>query len=204
VTSGGAGMAATGSGEPHVVLADEAHSVEVLDSDVVFAGKVWDIRRERFAYGDTELVREFVEHPGAVVVLAMDAEQRILLIQQYRHPIQTRDWELPAGLLDIEGEDPVVAAQRELAEEVDLVAEHWEPLLTMHTSPGGSDEIITIYLATGLSPADDVFEREAEELDIVLRWTPLDEAVDAVLEGRVRNGILIAAVLAAHARRTRA
>lgn len=201
-------MAGAGAGEPAdlaetSVLADEAHSVEVLDSDVVFDGKVWDIRRERFAYGDTELVREFVEHPGAVVVLAMDAEQRILLIQQYRHPIQTRDWELPAGLLDIAGEDPVVAAQRELAEEVDLVAEHWETLLTLHTTPGGSDELITVYLATGLSPADDIFEREAEELDIVLRWTPLDEAVDAVLDGRVRNGILIAAVLAAHARRSR-
>lgn len=184
-------------------LADEAHSVEVLDSDVVFDGKVWDVRRERFAYGDVELVREFVEHPGAVVVLAMDDEQRILLIQQYRHPIQTRDWELPAGLLDIEGEDPQTAAQRELAEEVDLVAAHWEPLLTLHTSPGGSDEVITVYLATQLSAADEVFAREAEELDIALRWTALDEAVDAVLAGRLRNGILIAAVLAAHARRSR-
>lgn len=203
MTSAGAGLAGAGAGEPHIVLADEAHSVEVLDSDLVFDGKVWDIRRERFAYGDTTLVREFLEHPGAVAVLVMDEQERVLLIQQYRHPIQARDWEMPAGLLDVEGEDPIAAAQRELAEEVDLVAEHWEHLLTLHTSPGGSDEVITIFLATGLSPADDIFEREGEEVDMTLRWTPLDEAVEAVLDGRVRNGILIAAVLAAHARRGR-
>lgn len=185
------------------LLADAAHSVEVLDSDVVFDGTVWDIRRESFAYGDVTLVREFMEHPGAVAVLVMDEAGRVLLIQQYRHPIQSRDWEMPAGLLDIEGEDPLVAAQRELAEEVDLVAEHWEPLLTLYTTPGGSDEVITIYLATGLSPTEEAFAREAEELDMTLRWVPLDEAVEAVLAGRVRNGILIAAVLAAHARRTR-
>lgn len=185
------------------VLADEAHSVEVLESEVAFAGKVWDIRRERFAYGDSTLVREFVEHPGAVAVLAVDEQSRVLLIQQYRHPIQSRDWELPAGLLDVEGEDPLEAARRELAEEADLAAEHWEPLVTLHTTPGGSDEVVPIYLASRLSPAAEVYAREAEELDIVLRWTPLDEAVEAVLAGRLRNGILVAAVLAAHARRTR-
>lgn len=201
--SGGGGMSGAAGDATDDLLADAAHSVEVLDSDVVFDGKVWDIRRERFAYGDVTLVREFMEHPGAVAVLVMDEAERVLLIQQYRHPIQARDWEMPAGLLDIEGEDPLVAAQRELAEEVDLVAEHWEPLLTLHTTPGGSDEVITIYLATGLSPTEEAFAREAEELDMTLRWVPLDEAVDAVLAGRVRNGILIAAVLAAHARRTR-
>ncbi len=183
------------------LLADEAHSVEVLDSEVVFDGRVWDVRRERFAYGEVELVREFVEHPGAVAVLAVDDAERILLIQQYRHPIQTRDWELPAGLLDVEGEDPLAAAQRELAEEVDLAAADWQPLLSLHTSPGGSDELITIYLARELTATDAPFDREGEELDLTLRWVALDEAVEAVLAGRLRNSILIAAVLAAHARR---
>jgi 8-oxo-dGDP phosphatase len=184
-------------------LADAAHSVEVLESEIVLDGRVWDVRRERFAYGSTTLVRDFVEHPGAVAVLALDDQDRVLLIQQYRHPIQTRDWELPAGLLDLEGEDPLEAARRELAEEADLVAAHWEPLLTMWTTPGGSDEVITVFLASSLSPTHSAFEREAEELDITLRWTALDEAVSAVLAGSVRNGILIAAVLAADARRTR-
>ncbi|WP_228545747.1 NUDIX domain-containing protein [Microcella flavibacter] len=195
------GGTAAGEGELDE-LRDEAHSVEVLDSEVVFAGRVWDIRRERFGYGDHEIVREFMEHPGAVAVLAVDDEERVLVIQQYRHPIQTRDWELPAGLLDVEGEDPLEAARRELAEEADLAAEHWEPLITMHTSPGGSDEVIHVFLATGLS-ATETFDREAEEADIVLRWVALDEAVDAVLASRARNGILMAAVLAAHARRSR-
>ena len=184
-------------------LTDEGFGVEVLQSDVAFAGVVWDIRRERFAYGEGALTREFMEHPGAVAVLAVDADYRVLSIQQYRHPIQMRNWELPAGLLDVEGEPPLEAAQRELAEEADLVAAEWQPLITMHTSPGGSDEVIHVFRATGLSAAPEVFARDSEEADIVLRWVALDEAVDAVLAGRVHNGIFMAAVLAEHARRSR-
>lgn len=184
-------------------LRDEGFSVEVMQSDVAFDGVVWDIRRERFAYGDGVIVREFLEHPGAVAVLAVDEHDRVLCIQQYRHPIQMRNWEIPAGLLDVEGEPPLEAAQRELAEEVDLVAAQWEPLVTLHTSPGGSDEVIHVFRATGLSAAPDVFARDSEEADIVLQWVALDKAVDAVLAGHVHNGIFIAAVLAEHARRSR-
>lgn len=184
-------------------LSDEAHAVEVLDSDVAFAGVVWDIRRERFAYGDGTLTREFLEHPGAVAVLAVDDDDRVLCIQQYRHPLQMRNWEIPAGLLDLEGEPPLEAAQRELAEEVDLVAADWQPLITMHTSPGGSDEVIHVFRATGLTAAPEVFSRDSEEADIIVRWVALDTAVDAVLAGRVHNAIFQAAVLAEHARRTR-
>ncbi len=196
----------TGSTSPddEVLLADEASSVEVLDSAIAFAGAVWDIRRERFAYGEGQLVREFMEHPGAVAVLAVDDAGRVLSIQQYRHPIQTRNWELPAGLLDVDGEDPLTAARRELAEEVDLVAADWQPLITLHTSPGGSDEVIHVFRATGLTAAPEVFARDSEEADIVTRWVGLEEAVDAVLAGRARNGIFQAAVLAEHARRSRA
>lgn len=196
----------TGSTSPddEVLLADEASSVEVLESAIAFAGAVWDIRRERFAYGEGQLVREFMEHPGAVAVLAVDDAGRVLSIQQYRHPIQTRNWELPAGLLDVDGEDPLTAARRELAEEVDLVAADWQPLITLHTSPGGSDEVIHVFRATGLTAAPEVFARDSEEADIVTRWVALEEAVDAVLAGRVRNGIFQAAVLAEHARRSRA
>jgi ADP-ribose pyrophosphatase len=144
-----------------------------------------------------------MEHPGAVAVLVIDEADRVLTIQQYRHPIQMRNWELPAGLLDVDGEPPLEAAQRELAEEADLVAAAWEPLLTMHTSPGGSDEVIHVFRATQLTATEEAFAREAEEADIVPRWVPLAEAVDAVLSGRVHNGIFLAAVLAEHARRSR-
>ncbi|MFN3708085.1 NUDIX domain-containing protein [Microcella sp.] len=185
-------------------LADEAHEVPIAASDVVFDGAVWDVRRERFAYGDGALVREFVAHTGAVAVLAIDDDDRMLAIQQYRHPIRERNWELPAGLLDVDGEDPLEAAKRELAEEADLTARHWQPLISLHTTPGGSDEIIHVFRATGLAAAAEAFDRDGEEADIVTRWVAVDEAVDAVLAGRTRNGIFMAAVLAEHAHRTRA
>ena len=185
-------------------LADEPFAPEIASSDIVFDGAVWDVRRERFAFGDGELVREFVAHTGAVAVLAIDDDDRMLAIRQYRHPIRERNWELPAGLLDVEGEDPLEAGQRELAEEADLVAADWEPLIQLHTTPGGSDEIIHVFRATGLTAAPEVFARDGEEADIVTRWVAVEEAVDAVLAGRARNGIFMAAVLAEHARRTRA
>jgi 8-oxo-dGTP pyrophosphatase MutT (NUDIX family) len=181
-------------------LADVPSAVPVRSSEVLHKGKIWDVVLEEFEYGGAVLAREFMDHPGAVAVLAMDDEERVLLIQQYRHPIRTRDWELPAGLLDLEGEDPLEAAKRELAEEADLEADEWSDLAEFYTSPGGSNELLRVYLATGLR-ATPAFARFAEEEHIELRWVPLDEAVEAVLGGRLRNSILNIAVLTAHARR---
>ena len=181
-------------------LADVPDPAPVSASELAFHGKVWDIRRDTFAFGGHDVVREYVDHTGAVAVLAMDAEGRVLLINQYRHPIGEREWELPAGLLDIAGEPPLAAAQRELAEEVDLAASDWTQLLTFHTSPGGSNEVLHVFAAEELS-ATPTFARTEEEAEIVVRWAPLQEVVDAVLAGRLRNSILIVAVLAAHARR---
>lgn len=184
-------------------LQDEGLQVEVLSSERAFEGKVWDIRREAFAYGDGEVVREFVDHTGAVAVLALDAEERVLLIQQYRHPIRERDWELPAGLLDIAGEDPAVAAGRELEEEADLVAGSLQLLTEFYTTPGGSNESIRIYLARDLTATTQAFDRTEEEADIRVEWVPLDDAVAAVLDGRLHNSILMLGVLAAAAARDR-
>lgn len=181
-------------------IRDEPFEPEVVSSDVVYKGWVWDVRSDRVAYGEGEIVREYVDHTGAVAVLALDDDGRVLLIQQYRHPIRHRDWELPAGLLDIEGEDPMVAAQRELAEEADLVARDWQLLVSTWTTPGGNSELIRIYLATGIEPAPAAYAREDEEADIKVEWVPLSDAVDAVLEGRLRNGILSLGVLAAERR----
>jgi len=181
-------------------IRDEPFEPDVIQSDVVHKGWVWDVRSDRIAYGDGELIREYVDHTGAVAVLALDDDGRVLIIQQYRHPIRHRDWELPAGLLDIEGEDPLAAAQRELAEEADLVAGTWEPLVSTWTTPGGNSELIRIYLATGASAAPEVFDREDEEADIRIEWVPLSDVVDAVLAGRLRNGILSLGVLAAERR----
>ena len=183
-------------------IRDEPSPVAVGNSDVVFAGKVWDIRRDEFLYGDHLIIREYVDHTGAVAVLAMDDEERVLLIQQYRHPIGARDWEIPAGLLDIEGEAPLVGAQRELAEEADLAAADWSLLSEIQTTPGGSNESIRIYLARGLT-ATAPFARSEEEADIVTEWVSLDEAVDGVLAHRLANGILGHAVLSAFAARAK-
>lgn len=178
-------------------LRDEAFEPEVLSSELVYEGRVWDVRSDRVRYGDTEIVRQYVAHPGAVAILALDDQERVLLIQQYRHPIRHRDWELPAGLLDVPGEDPAAAARRELAEEADLIAAQWEPLVSSWTTPGGNDELIQVFLATGISAAESAHAREDEEADIRLEWVPLADAVAAVLDGRMRNGILAIGVLAA-------
>ncbi|QDE35288.1 NUDIX hydrolase [Microbacterium foliorum] len=178
-------------------LRDEPFEPEVLQSDLAYEGAVWNVRDDRVRYGDGEIRRQYVAHTGAVAILALDDEGRVLLIQQYRHPIRHRDWELPAGLLDVAGEEPLGAARRELAEEADLVAAHWEPLVSTWTTPGGNDELIHVFLATGVSAAQNAHAREDEEADIRVEWVPLDAAVSAVLDGRMRNGILGIGVLAA-------
>lgn len=184
-------------------LRDEPVDAEVIESDLVYEGRVWDVRSDTVRYGDGEIVRQYVAHPGAVAVVALDDDGRVALIQQYRHPIRHRDWEIPAGLLDVAGEPPIDTARRELAEEVDLVAASVEPLLSIFTTPGGNDETVHIFLARGLSPAPHAHAREQEEADIRLEWMPLADAVDAVLAGRMRNGILAAGVLAAAERARR-
>jgi 8-oxo-dGTP pyrophosphatase MutT (NUDIX family) len=184
-------------------LSDQLVDLPVASSEVVFEGVIWDVRRDRLAYAAGEITREYIDHPGAVAVLVLDQQDRVCMIRQYRHPIRTREWELPAGLLDFAGESPLAAAQRELAEEVDLIAGDWALLTDFHTSPGGSNESLRVYLARDVSDADEVFDRSDEESEIEKRWVALDEVVDAVLDRRVQNSILAIAVLAAHASRAR-
>ncbi|MFC5338884.1 NUDIX domain-containing protein [Leucobacter denitrificans] len=183
-------------------LADApALDVRVSQSEQLVAGYVWDIRRERFTFGDGELVRDYMDHPGAVAVVALDDEDRILMFRQYRHAIAHRDWEIPAGLMDIPGEGGLLTAQRELAEEADLQADHWALLLDLFSSPGGSSEVIRVFLARGFSEVEHDFVRDGEEQELVPEWVPLDEAVAAVLDGRIANAITVSSVLAASASR---
>lgn len=184
-------------------LADERAESLILSSELAFEGRVWDIRRETFEFAGAPVTRDFMDHPGAVGVLALDREDRALLIRQYRHPVRLNDWEIPAGLLDVVGEDPLLAAQRELAEEADLEAAEWAVLADIHTSPGGSDEAIRIYLARELRGTPVRYERTEEEAELVTAWVALDDCVDAVLDRRVSNAPLTVAVLAAAASRAR-
>lgn len=195
---------------PRLTAAD-LHDVHgrrpVLASEVSFGGRVWDVRTDHVDLGEAgTAVRDYVEHTGAVAVLAVREDRgapEVLVIRQYRHPVGAEDWELPAGLLDVEGEDPVEAARRELAEEADLRAARWERLLAFTPSPGSLGEEITVFVASGLSdvPAEERHEREHEEAGMPCGWVALDDAVAAVLGGQVRNGPMMLAVLALHARR---
>lgn len=185
----------TDRGVPPGDLHDEPLELEVLDSDLVYAGRVWDVRNDTVRYGDGRIVRQYVDHPGAAAVVVMDDAERVLLIQQYRHPIRHRDWEIPAGLLDVAGESPLQTAKRELAEEVDLEASRWDEIVSIFTTPGGNDEVVHLFLARGLS-AVAPHERTDEEADIRREWVPLADVVAGVLSGRLRNGILAVGALA--------
>lgn len=197
--------AAADIGATAVPLVDQPVDVEVNGSTTVYEGAVWNVVRETFHLPEAggALTRDVLAHTGAVAVAAIDEADRILLIRQYRHPIRMRDWEVPAGLRDMAGEDPALTAARELGEEADLQATGWHTLADMYTTPGGSTEIIRIYLARGVHdlPHAQRTEREGEERGIVLRWTPLSEAVDAVLAGDIGNATACLAIL--HADRAR-
>ena len=183
-------------GEP---LRDEIVEIDLVSSEVAFDGVIWDVRRDAFDLEGQRLVREVVDHPGAVAVLALDEQDRVLLIRQYRHPISSVEWEIPAGLLDVAGEDPLVAAQRELAEEADVTAKEWHLLVDYASSPGGMNEALRVYLARGLRPVPEEarHEREGEEAQIVHRRVPLDDVVTAVVAGDLHNATLLIGALTA-------
>ncbi|MBW8750401.1 MAG: NUDIX hydrolase [Propionibacteriales bacterium] len=147
--------------------------------------------------------RLVVEDPGAVIVLALDEQDRVVVIHQYRHPVQMRLVELPAGKLDQVGEDPVVAAQRELREEVGLLAREWTHLMTTYASPGITAETHALYLARGLEDIERDFDPHHEEAEMAVSRVPLAELVEAVLDGRVADAPLATAVLAYEALRSR-
>lgn len=184
-------------------LADLPVHRPVEERETAFEGAVWDVTRDTFRMGPgaPQLSREYLMHPGAVAILALDEDQRICLIRQYRHPVRQELWEIPAGLLDVPGEPMVEAARRELQEEADLTARRWETLVDFYTTPGSSSEGIRVFLARQLSPVPDHqrHERTGEEAGMPLSWVPLVEAVDAVLAGRVHNPSTCMGVLAAHA-----
>nr|WP_040399864.1 NUDIX hydrolase [Cellulomonas massiliensis] len=181
------------------MLQDVPTERPVLRHDVLHHGLVWDVVSDVVDLGDSQVVREYVDHTGAVAVIALDEDDRVLLLSQYRHPVRAVLWEPPAGLLDVEGEDPAAAAARELAEEADLRAGAWWRLVELNTTPGGSTERIVVFLARDLSPVPDEhrFSREDEEAAMVPRWVPLDEAVEAVLDGRLHSPTTVTGVLAA-------
>lgn len=185
-------------------VGDVRVDLPVRASETVHHGMVWDVRRDTVELEDGQTVtREVVDHTGAVGVVALDDHDRVLLLRQYRHPVRSYLWEPPAGLLDVSGEDPLVTAQRELAEEADLTADRWWVLVDFYNSPGGSTEAFRCYLARGLHevPHHERHDREHEEAALVPVWVDLHEARDLVLAGRLHNPTTVAGILAAAAAR---
>jgi 8-oxo-dGTP pyrophosphatase MutT (NUDIX family) len=198
VTVGGAGL-------PSSDLVDRPERWPVRTSAVAHeTGRVISVRRDVVTpESGSEFTRDVVVHPGAVGILAVDDEERVLLVSQYRHPVGHRLLEAPAGLLDVPGEPYHEAAVRELYEEGHVRARDWRVLVDAFTSPGMCTESIRVYLARGLEavPNGDRHVGEAEEADMPVLWAPLPEVVAAVLAGRLHNAILCLSALAAWAAR---
>ena len=180
-------------------ISDTPASYDVVATETVYrSGRVIDVRSDEVAMPDGSTARrDVIEHPGAVGVIALDGDDRVLLLRQYRHPVRQLLWEPPAGLLDEPGEDPLEAAKRELFEEAHVRAERWEVLVDAFTSPGMAAEAVRIYLARAVAPADGPRHEGAhEERDMPVEWVPLDEAVALVLAGALHNPLAVMGILA--------
>jgi 8-oxo-dGTP pyrophosphatase MutT (NUDIX family) len=165
-------------------------AVQALGAETVYSGRLIDVRLERFRHSDGEEVkREIVRHRGAVGIVAHDDES-VWLVRQPRETVQADLLEIPAGRLDVDGESPLEAAQRELAEEVGLGAARWQALFSFYTSAGFTDERVHLFHATGLHEAS-AESGENERIEIVL-WPleRLDEAIGECRDGKTLIGLL--------------
>jgi 8-oxo-dGDP phosphatase len=172
----------------------------VLKTETVYEGRVITLVKDTVAMpGGGDSVREVVRHVGAVAVAAVDEQDRVVMVRQYRHPVGGYLWELPAGLRDAAGEPPLETAKRELAEEVGLAAARWSLLTTHYSTPGFCDEMVLVYLAEDLSEVDrpEGFTAEHEELDMTVERVPLADAVQRVFDGGIRNASAVIGLLAA-------
>ncbi|CAN5629892.1 NUDIX hydrolase [soil metagenome] len=178
----------------------EADDVTLLATEHRYTGWAIDVRTDTVRLPDGAVVkRDVIAHPGAVAVLALDERDQVVLVRQYRHPVGGPLLELPAGLLDVEAEPALAAAERELYEEASLTAGRWDVLVDLYTSPGMTDEAIRIYLARDLSTVSesDRFTAEHEEATMTVERHSMPELVRLILAGELTNGPAVAGILAA-------
>jgi 8-oxo-dGDP phosphatase len=177
----------------------------VTESAELGIGAMVRLRKDMVRMPDGEVVgRDVLEHPGAVAVLALDTDDQVLMIRQYRHPVGRLLWEIPAGLRDVAGEPLRATAERELLEEAGYRASEWWVLTDLYASPGISTERIRIFLARGLAlvpQSERSYVPEHEEAHLEVAWVPLNEAVSRILAGDLHNGVTALGILAAYAAR---
>ncbi|MFF9818771.1 NUDIX domain-containing protein [Streptomyces sp. NPDC014006] len=180
-----------------MTIKDTPEEWEIRATRTPFTGAKTSVRTDDVVMPDGSVAtRDYQVHPGSVAVLALDEDDRVLLINQYRHPVRHKLWEIPAGLLDVPGENPLHAAQRELYEEAHVKAEDWRVLTDLYTTPGGCDEAVRIFLARNLSEAEgERFAAEHEETDMQHARVPVDELVRGILAGELHNTCLVTGVL---------
>ncbi|MGW5780784.1 NUDIX domain-containing protein [Streptomyces sp. NPDC003863] len=185
---------------------DTPEEWQVVATATPFKGNKTSVRTDDVVMPDGSVHRrDYQVHPGSVAVLALDEEDRVVVLRQYRHPVRQKLWEIPAGLLDVPGENPLHAAQRELYEEAHVKAEDWRVLADVYTTPGGCDEAVRIFLARGLAEAEgERFEVSEEEADMELARVPVGELVRGVLAGELHNNCLVVGVLSLAAARAAA
>jgi ADP-ribose pyrophosphatase len=172
-------------------MGHEERTFERIGGETVFDGRIITVVNDTFRYADGKTAeREIVRTSGAAAVVAVD-EEHVWLVRQPREPVGDPDsLELPAGRLDQDGESPLESARRELAEEIGKQAAHWDSLGAFYTSPGFADEIIHLFLATGISDVDERPEiDENERIDVETR--PLSD-LDAILDETQDSKTLIA------------
>lgn len=176
------------------------HEFAVSGSDTLHVGRILALRLDQVVMpGGRSAVREIVEHPGAVAILPLHDDASVVMIDQYRHAVGRRMRELPAGLLDAQGEEPVTTARRELSEEVGCTARDWSVLVDVVPSPGFSDEAVRVFLARGLVEVGRPAGPDDEEADLSVVRLSLADAVCQVLAGEIVNASTVAGLLAAQA-----
>ena len=175
---------------------DQPVDIPAVSSRVIHRGMVWDLVADSFLFNEELLTREYVKHTGAVAVLTINDLNEILLMKQYRRPVGSYLMEFPAGLLDMPGESKLDCAKRELAEEANLAADHWEELISFHATPGGNSETITIFVAKDLREIDSGYVTSAEEKDMPKSWVRLDQAVASVLSSEIKSPTAVVGIMA--------
>ncbi len=179
---------------------DRALAWQVTENTVLGSGRVCTFVEDTIITPSGEtMTRQYLTHPGAVAVVCWDEERdAIAVVRQYRHPVRQELVEIPAGLLDVDNESYVAAAQRELAEEAELAADTWDVLIDITTTPGACEESLRIFLARNPRPASRPagFILEGEEAHMSAEWVDRSQLVAAILAGQCQSPSLVSGILA--------